>query len=147
MKEFSAISQFVSSTIAGIDNPSADPATQKELERRWMKCAGRAAPHSFPQLFINGRLVVFTESPIWATELRYDSNSLLKALADLGVTVIEFKNIPKIFTPPQPAKRKIVLSGENCQVLDKTASRLKHDGLRVALKRLAQKRSSIDSKS
>ena len=124
MKDFSAISRLLKTKLTALDNPTADPATQKELERRWPRCAGRAGAWSFPQLFTDGRLVVFTESPIWATELRHHGESIIESLEDLGVIRIELRNIPKLFPASRQPVRNPVLSRENSRIMTSSTKKL-----------------------
>ena len=136
LKDFQQLSTLLPPLPETGDRPIGG-VTQTELERRWPRCAGPAADTSFPLLFRSGRLVVFTESAIWATELRHQQRGLIEALADLGMTTLEVRAIPRIFPPPRARRRNIALSMRNSQAMAISAEGLDHPALREAVKRIA----------
>ena len=135
----SAIGSLVKKDVgAGVDAPS-DESVQKQVRRRWARCAGAAADLSFPLLFRSGRLVVYTRSPVWATELLHRQRGLLAELSDLGADRMVVRNTPAMLAAPRPAGRELRVSPTNQKNIALTAHRLRHPGLRAAVERLARR--------
>ena len=147
-KQFSRIDHLVHSQIADkMADPEHSPANafiQAEIQRRWGRCAGRAAAESFPLLFRSGRLVIFTESAIWATELRHQQHTIRLELESFEINEIQVKARPGILPKAIQKRRNIALSHQNGRHLQQTANRIEHRGLKNALKRLAKKASYSD---
>lgn len=147
-KEFNHVGQLIQSQIADQiadpENSPAKEAVQVEIRRRWGRCAGRAAAASFPLLFRSGRLVIFTESAIWATELRHQQQAIRQELESFNIKEIEVKARPGILPTTIPKRRNVALSRRNGLHLHQTANRIEHRGLKDALKRLAQKANYSD---
>jgi hypothetical protein len=139
LKEFRSISNLIQSIAVESDDGPAEPSLQQLLKARWAECAGRAAPWSFPLLFRSGRLVIFTESAIWATELRHQRQTIENGLRDLDINQITVRASPGIFPRNSRRTRKLRLSRGNGQNMSKTALKLKHPGLREAVIRLSRR--------
>lgn len=142
LKDFHKLSSLIEPLMPGGGDQPIGGATQAELERRWPRCAGRAAELSFPLLFRSGRLVIFTESAIWATELRHQAKAIETALDDLGVTATDIRATPQIFPQRRRYQRKLSLSDSSARNMGVTAEGLTDPDLRQALKRLATRRSN-----
>ena len=123
---------------AGRDAPE-DESVQEEIRLRWARCAGNAAELSTPLLFRSGRLVVYTRSPIWATELLHQQQRILAALSDLGARKMVVRTTPAMLSAPRPAGRQARVSSASQKNISLTAHRLKHPGLRAAVERLARR--------
>jgi len=112
---------------------------QKALEYRWLQTAGRAAPFCHPLLFRSGKLVIYTQSPVWSTEVRHHLPDIKQHLCGFDLTDVEIRVIPQreIRTRKKPPKQQI--SERNRSALQSSARSLKHQGLGNALHRLAEK--------
>ena len=120
------------------DAPVAEPI-QAQIRKRWDGCAGKAAASSFPLLFRSGRLVVYTRSAIWATELRHHQDRILTELAPYGVARVDVRNTPAPLSPARPKGRNIKVSASNRKGISLTARHVEHPGLKSALERLARR--------
>lgn len=120
------------------DAPMAE-SIQEDIRTRWGRCAGNAAAASFPLLFQSGRLVVYTRSAIWATELRHRQNSILEALKEFGVTRVDVRATPAPLSPKRPAAREVRVSSSSRRGISMTARNVRHAGLKSALERLARR--------
>lgn len=123
---------------AGRDAPE-DESVQEEIRLRWAHCAGNAAGLSVPLLFRSGRLVVYTRSPVWATELLHQQQRILSALSDLGARKMVVRTTPSMHPAPRPAGREARVSSTSQKNIAQTAHRLRHPGLRAAVERLAKR--------
>ncbi len=145
-KEFSSVGGLIRDLLGDqlhdSENAPEREEVQAEIRRLWGRCAGRAADASIPLLFRSGRLVIFTESAIWATELRHQQSAIRKELESFNIKEIEVKARPGILPPARPNYRQATLSEKSRHHLQSTASRLNHKGLRNALQRLSQKNRS-----
>ena len=139
LKEFRPISDLIQDLPLESDDSPAEQLLQQQLKDRWATCAGRAAPWSFPLLFRSGKLVIFTESAIWATELRHQRQAIENGLIDLDITQIIVRASPAIFPRNSESTRNISLSGDNGRNMSKTASKLTHQGLKEAVIRLSRR--------
>ncbi len=139
IKEFRSVSSLLRTQLTNTDDGPVDQAMQQQLLDRWPRCAGKAAMWSFPLLFRSGRLVIFTESAIWATELRHQRQTIENGLAGLGVNQIVVRASPEVFPKRNNIHRAVRLSRGNSENMSKTASRLKHPGLKDAIIRLARR--------
>lgn len=139
IKDLRSIAELLPQDMApGQDAPA--PVDQQEVVRsRWGECAGRAAPMSTPLLFKSGRLVVYTASATWATELRYLRRQILSALAPVGVTQMDIRATPQPVTPPRMGRHANTLSQSSQRSLVMTAEHLTHSPLRSAMQRLANR--------
>ncbi len=125
-------------TGAGRDVPE-DESVQEEIRRRWARCAGNAAGLSTPLLFRSSRLVVYTRSPIWATELLHQQQRILAALSDLGARKMVVRTTPSMHSAPRPTGRPARVSSASQKNIARTAHRLQHPGLRAAVEKLARR--------
>ncbi|RME32489.1 MAG: DUF721 domain-containing protein [Gammaproteobacteria bacterium] len=88
----------------------------------------------------DGELVLYAVSPAWATRLRFLSGELLRALAELEPGVRRIR--VRVCMPPA-GEREVrrtgpALSRRSASMLEEVASGLEHEGLRVALQRIAR---------
>ncbi len=120
------------------DSPM-DESVQQVLQRRWVRCAGNAASFSFPLLFRSGRLVAYTLSPVWATELRHQQQRIMTTLADLGVNKVVVRITPTIQPVPAPPRRQVRVSASSQKTLFQSLHHLSHPDLRAAVERLARR--------
>ena len=139
IKEFCSVSSLLQNLSLDSDDSPADQEMQRSLLNIWPECAGKAAMSSFPLLFRSGRLVIFTDSAIWATELRHQIQAIKEGLVNLDVTQITVRVSPNLFSRQSKPPRKICLSRENGVHLSKSASALKHQGLKHAVIRLSRR--------
>jgi hypothetical protein len=97
-------------------------------------------PHCLAALIKNRRLVLFTDSPVWASRLRYFSRDLSNRLRKHGVEVE--KSIIRILIDRRPAKpeRRHVrrLSKANARLLEQIAADMDDQELGSALFRLSK---------
>ena len=139
IKEFRPVSNLLKNLSLEFDDGPADQELQRLLLDRWSECAGKAAISSFPLLFRSGRLVIFTDSAIWATELRHRRQAIEAGLGDIVVTEISVRVSPTVFSKKIRGSRKVHLSRKNGMHLSNSASTLKHSGLRDAVIRLSRR--------
>ena len=127
--------------------PSEDAPMSEEIQNRirsqWGRCAGNAAAAAFPLLFRSGRLVVYTRSAVWATELRHRQQIILTALEPLGVTRVDVRNTPAPLSPHRPTAREVKVSESNRKGISLTAQNVGHSGLKSALERLARRAGGV----
>lgn len=138
LKGFRAISTLIQKNLQHYDNRPVAAEIQTALTRKWLQCAGRAAPFSYPLLFQSGRLVIFTQSAVWSTELRHQIQHIQKQLTDFQFDTVEIKVMPSRVAPSPPAKIKRTISNRNKAALKALSRQLKHPGLKAALSRLGQ---------
>jgi len=137
LKDFNPVSSLLQRHIQRAEDPPAAPSTQSSLCSKWGHCAGRAAAFSHPILFRSGRLIVFTESPIWATEIRHHLAEIESALSEFNIEQIDIRTSPPFFAQKSPKVRQMVLSERNRKGLQLSAGSLSHQGLREAITKLA----------
>ncbi len=85
------------------------------------------------------RLVLVTDSAVWATQLRYQSAVLLEALARAGGAAchkVEIKIGPLSASPPRPAPQP-PLTAAAAQFIRRTADHVGDEELAAALRQLA----------
>ena len=138
LKGFHSISTLIQSNLDHYADPPARPEIQSALSRKWLQCAGRAAPFSYPLLFQSGRLVIFTQSPVWSTELRHQIQDIKLHLSDFNFGEVEIKVIPQRIAATKPEKVKRQISTRNKAVLSSSAERLSHTGLSEVMARLGK---------
>jgi hypothetical protein len=141
LKDFNPVSSLLQRHIQRADDPPADPSIQSTLLEKWKQCAGRAAAFTYPILFRSGRLVVFTESPVWATEIRHHLGEIESALSNFAIDHIDVRTSPPLFPEKSANSRQIELSEKNRRGLELCAHGLKHRGLRSAMTNLSKRRS------
>ena len=125
-------------------DPPADDFLQDSLVEYWNEHVGIAAPHTYPLLFQSGRLVVFCDSAVWATQIRHQKPSLLRQLNDNNFNINDI--FPKIrpASSPRPrtdrnSKKINPLSESNSTAIRDLAADVGHRGLRESLFRLANR--------
>ncbi len=101
------------------------------------------AEHCLSASYDNNRLKLFTDSTIWASRLRFQSQSLKQQLQAFGleVTQIDVRVSLDSLQKPLPRKKpaRPVLSQSASQLLIDTADSIGTPELAAALKRLAGK--------
>lgn len=84
------------------------------------------------------RLILFADSAVWATRLRFSTGELTRDLGSAGKGIDEVRvrvaQPARSGAPPLPAPRP--LSGAAAQLLWETAARVPDEGLAAALRRL-----------
>ena len=89
---------------------------------------------------VGGQLLLFTESSVWATRLRYQQRNLIDLLrthAYLPISAVRVHVAP----PPQtlsPVRRPLELSQANAARIREAATTITDSDLRAALQRLAK---------
>ena len=138
MKDFSPVSTLLRQHLQRSEDPPEEAPVQRELLTLWNRYAGKSAEFSYPILFCSGRLVVFTESPVWATEIRHIKTQIEQGLSSLGISNIEIRTSPKVFLPKPKPKRAVELSQRNRSAMKANARQLDHQGLKQALIKLSK---------
>lgn len=125
-------------------DPLVQPDRQNQLDSFWNSDSGIIAAYTRPLLYESGRLVVFCDSPAWATQVRHQTPSLVRQLAEHSFTVSELvvkiipESVPTI-DKKQSYSNDVKLSGKNAQSMESLSQKLSHKGLRHSLKNLAKK--------
>jgi hypothetical protein len=143
-KDLRLITELLPRDIAAGQDAPADREHQDAVRAQWGDCAGRAAPLSMPLLFRSGRLVVYTGSAVWATELRLQQRRILAALAPIGVTRMDIRTTPAPLSPPRPVRHALPVSRSSRHNMSSTADHLGHPPLRAAMQRLARRAARVD---
>ncbi len=144
MQEFRRISQILSHVLPkGVDSP-VDEIDQQSLLEFWQEHVGIAAPHTRLLWYRSGRLVVFCDSPVWTTQIRHQTPSLIRQLNESGykISSLEPKMKPAGFIYGQngrPGKIANPVSAQNAKAMKSVSGKLTHKGLGEALYRLASK--------
>ncbi len=141
------ISKLVSEILPQLDDPPAEPDIQARLAEFWRTEAGIIAPFTRPLIYRSGRLVIFCDSPAWATQLRHQSPSLLRQIEELSFKVSDLviKITPTSCLPKDKKKaykKEIRLSKRNAESIEKLSKNVSHTGLKASLQNLAKKRGS-----
>jgi len=144
MKEFKSISGMIRNNYPVSKDPPVDDSLQNSLVKYWNEHAGIAAPYTYPLLFQSGRLVVFCDSAVWATQIRHQKPSLLRQLNDNNFNVADiFPKIRPASSPRPLADSKLKdlkpLSESNANAIRNLAGKVGHSGLRESLIRLAKR--------
>jgi hypothetical protein len=144
VKEFKPISGMLKNSYPVSKDPPADDFLQNSLVEYWNEHAGIAAPHTYPLLFQSGRLVVFCDSAIWATQIRHQKPSLLRQLNDNNFNINDiFPKIRPVSSPRPQAEdssnKMDSLSERNSNAIRNLAAGIEHSGLRKSLIRLAKR--------
>ena len=89
---------------------------------------------------VGGQLLLFTESSVWATRLRYQQRDLidrLRAHAYLPISAVRIQVALPVQTL-SPARHPLELSHANATTIQKAATAIGDSDLRAALQRLAK---------
>ena len=89
---------------------------------------------------VGGQLLLFTESSVWATRLRYQQRDLierLRAHAYLPISAVRIQVTPSAQTLTS-ARRPLQLSHANAATIRKAAAAIADSDLQAALRRLAK---------
>ncbi len=89
---------------------------------------------------VGGQLLLFTESPAWATRLRYQQRDLINCLrthAYLHISTVRIQVVPPAQTL-SPTRGPLKLSHANAATIQKAATAIADSDLRAALRRLAK---------
>lgn len=144
MQQFRRISQIIRHVLPkGVDSP-ADEINQQSLLEFWQEHAGIAAPHTRLLWYRSGRLVVFCDSPVWTTQIRHQTPSLIRQLNESGfkVSSLEPKMKPAGHISGQnlrPVRSANPISAQNAKAMARVSRKLAHKGLGEAIYRLAGK--------
>jgi hypothetical protein len=146
MEEFKPISNLLQATLPSGGDAPVNKTIQQKLVCIWHDQLGPAGLHSRPLLFTSGRLVVFTDSASWGSEIRHQSQSLIQALTacDICITEIEVKIRPDSpwirSIPPTRKTRKLArLSPENAEQIRLQSENINHPGLKKSLLNLSRR--------
>ena len=144
MKEFKPISRMLKNSYPISKDPPADDFLQNSLVEYWKEHAGIAAPHTYPLLFQSGRLVIFCDSAVWATQIRHQKPSLLRQLNDNNFNINDISPKIRPTSSPRPraqsnSKKMDPLSESNSTAIRDLAASVGHSGLRESLFRLAKR--------
>ena len=141
MEGAKSISSLVLQVLPDSADPLSDDFTQKQLKARWMEVAGNAGIYSFPIMFQSGRVVIFTDSSIWANDIRARSSSLKEDLIAYlpQITSLEIKNRPVQASAPSKSGFTPEMSRTQGKNITATTSRINHPGLKTAMLKLAKR--------
>ena len=144
MEDTKTISTLVQQVLPDCADPLSDNAIQQKLKEKWIEVAGNAGIYSFPLLFQSGRVVIFTDSSIWANDIRSRSSSLKDCLQASfpQITSLEIKNRPLQVNNTTPSGFKPEISQIQGNNIKTTSSRISHSGLKKAMLRLAKRAES-----
>jgi hypothetical protein len=104
---------------------------------------GPIALHLRATSWDRGRLVLFADSPVWASRLRFASPALLRVLS--GVRDIRVRVLPASGSEPDPcisSAHRPRLSATTAQTIRRAAAGVDDPALRTALSRLADRATS-----
>ena len=147
MKGFRPISSIVKPGLPLSDDPPAEEALQTELIDFWKNHIGIAAPHTHPLLFRSGRMVVFCDSSVWATQIRHQIPSLKLQLkhhlnaesfeiSDIKIRIIPIGSVK----PVSSVQNKVAnpISQSNANAIKNTAQGIRNENLKESLFRLSR---------
>ncbi len=144
MQKFRRISQITPHVLPkNVDSP-ADETAQQDLHEFWREYAGIAAPHTRLLWYRSGRLIVFCDHPVWATQIRHQTPSLIRQLNESGFEVSSLE--PKIKPAGhisgqglESGRSANPISAQNAKAMAGISRKLTHKELGKALYRLASK--------
>ena len=144
MKEFRSISTLIQEHLPEIEDPPVDDSIQASLVEHWQISQGDLGLYTFPILFRSGRLVVFCDSAVWATQVRHRAPSLMRQLKLGGFEATTLKTRVRPISrirphPPNPHKHAQPISGKNADEMEALSNRVQHAGLQKSLRRLARR--------
>ncbi len=88
-------------------------------------------------------LTIFSDSAVWATQLRYQQGEMVSAFRQhtgfRALNRIKIKIKPPTNKPPKRLKQAISLSSKVSRLLQSTAATIRHPSLKKALLKLAEK--------
>lgn len=100
--------------------------------------------HCQTAIFHQDTLILLTNSPVWATRLRFHAPGLLTQLQGLqdwqSLKTIKIKVCPDNRAPQTPPQRRCPLSATAANCVSSLAKAIEDDALRHALERLARHR-------
>lgn len=140
MKDFHKLSELLRRQMPKSDDPPAPEAAQRLLREIWRRNAEKPGLHSHPLLFASGRVAVFVESPLWASEIRHRAPTLIEALNRGGLEVHRLDIRVKPLETPQAVKprKKPRLSEHSASALEAATRQIAHPELKAAMERLAR---------
>ena len=96
--------------------------------------------HLLAVLLNSRRLVLYTDSPVWCSRLRFLSRSLRDRLLRKGLKLDKVVVRVMIATPPRPARNRSArkLSADNAVLINQVADSISDPLLSSALQRLAR---------
>ncbi|MEA3291650.1 MAG: DciA family protein [Pseudomonadota bacterium] len=147
MRDFHKLSELLHRQLPASDDPPAPETAQRLLRESWRRNAEKPGLHSHPLLFASGRVAVFVESPLWASEIRHRAPTLIEALNRGGLEVHRLDIRVQPAETPQATKprRKPRLSANNAGALEAAARQIEHPELKAAMGRLAKLARSAQS--
>jgi hypothetical protein len=102
------------------------------------------APHCIGAQLEAGILIIYMDSAVTATPVRYQQRDLLSKLAVAGLNCpsLKVQVLPDPPILPAPKAPPNTLSNTVCRILETTASQLAEGSLKNSLQRLARNRNS-----
>ncbi len=100
----------------------------------------RVAAHCTTSILNGETLSLYTESPVWASRLRYLQGELATSLAGEGINIREVRvriSMPNSTANPRRHRHRQDLSAENATLLRSVAEATNDPGLKQALQRLS----------
>ena len=140
MKEFTPVADLLPSTTTGTADRPVSDATRDRLLDVWKSSLREVGLNSWPLLFRSGRLVAFCESPVWGSTLRHRAPAVLGQLRTAGFNVerIDVRVRPGLFEPTGRPGKTAVITRQQARGIDAAAGGIQHEGLRNALRNLAE---------
>jgi len=121
-------------------------------EAAWRAACGQVLPEVVDRITLirqeDSVLVVYVQSPVWATRIRLAAPSLIKSLQAAGLaetTDLRIRVLPREHLAPEPEKRTASLTPRSAKVIDGIASRMGHSDLGDSLRRLARSRKNSEN--
>lgn len=98
--------------------------------------------HCVSAILHQQNLTLLTDSPVWASRLRYLSRNLQQRLRQTGVKILSIKVkiciIERSFMSPKKPREATLLSPDNAELLRSAGECMQDKGLRDALLRLSR---------
>jgi len=118
-------------------------AAQRTLAEQVRSCLPAPLDRQLQAAVLNGTtLVLFVDSPVWASRLRYQSPVLLRQLRERGITVdqLQTRILPARGVATAKRQKPNLLSEQSAELLRQTAEAIGEGELQEALRRLSRHR-------
>lgn len=140
---FQRLSSILNNQLGQRYDPVTRSAEIEKLQQAWRLIVPHpAAQHTHLIHYDAGRLVVGTDSSVWATALRHQAPSILHSLrahGHPGICELVIRVCPRETPPPaKPPQSRAPLSSEIAQLLGNAAESIHDPALKSTLKRLSR---------
>lgn len=97
-------------------------------------------PHCTAAHLREGQMVLFTDSPAWASRLRYSIPEIQEKMVRAGIAVssVRIRVNPSSLVPPREPRKANRLSAANAELLLKVATTIDDPALGAVLRRLGR---------